>query len=95
MVKVIVYSSKEIYDNSSYEGRAEAHLIAYRDGYEYVIVKNRTSEVIFNERITYSALRFHIQRAEREEWNKDLAAHIRAESYKDHPYTTLMKNEQL
>jgi hypothetical protein len=44
MVKVLIYSSKEIYDNASYEGRAEAHLIAYRkdNGY-YEVVKNRTS----------------------------------------------------
>jgi hypothetical protein len=42
MVKVLIYSSKEIYDTSSYEGRAEADLIAYRiDDYDYEVVKTR------------------------------------------------------
>jgi hypothetical protein len=30
---------------------------------------------------------------ERDEWKRDLASHKLSESYKDHPYTTLMKNE--
>ena len=42
MVKVLIYSSKEIYDNASYEGRAEADIIAYSvDEFSYQIVKNR------------------------------------------------------
>ena len=42
MVKVLIYSSKELYNTSSYEGRAEADLVAYRvDEYNYEIVKNR------------------------------------------------------
>ena len=42
MVKVLIYSSKELYDTSSYEGRAEADLIAYRiDDYYYEVVKVR------------------------------------------------------
>lgn len=31
-VKVLIYSSKEIYDSAGFEGRAEADLVAYRDG---------------------------------------------------------------
>lgn len=30
-LKVLIFSSKEMYDKSSYHGRAEAHVIAYRD----------------------------------------------------------------
>jgi hypothetical protein len=47
MVKVLIYSSKEIYDNANYEGRAEAHFVAYRkdDGY-YEITKNRTGRYL-------------------------------------------------
>jgi hypothetical protein len=40
MVKVLIYSSKHIYDTSSYEGRAEADIIAYSlDDYYYEVVK--------------------------------------------------------
>lgn len=47
MVKVIIYSSKEIYDKASYEGRAESDLVAYRkeDGC-YQITKNRTGSYL-------------------------------------------------
>lgn len=44
-VKVLIYSSKELYDNSSYAGRAEAHLIAYAfpglTRNMYMVVKDR------------------------------------------------------
>ena len=50
MVKVLIYSSKEIYDNSSYEGRAEADIIAYAetDEYDYKkykVLKDRTGRI--------------------------------------------------
>lgn len=42
MVKVLIYSSREIYENSSYEGRAEADIIAYSiDEFDYKVTKNR------------------------------------------------------
>lgn len=42
MVKVLIYSSKEIYDSASYDGRAEADLIAYaKDEYAYEVLKNK------------------------------------------------------
>lgn len=42
MVKVLIYSSKKIYDTSSFEGRAEADIIAYSiDDFEYKVLKNR------------------------------------------------------
>jgi hypothetical protein len=42
MVKVLIYSSKEIYDTSSYEGRAEADIVAYAlDDMFYEVVKVR------------------------------------------------------
>ena len=49
-MKVLIYSSKEIYDRTSFEGRAEADLIAYAtisdspydgDGKMYQITKDR------------------------------------------------------
>jgi hypothetical protein len=42
-MKVLIYSTKELYDNSSFEGRAEAHLIAYadKDRYTYTVMKDR------------------------------------------------------
>lgn len=42
MVKVLIYSSKEIYGTSSFEGRAEADIIAYSiDDFEYKVQKNK------------------------------------------------------
>ena len=71
MVKVLIYSSKEIYDKTSFAGRAEAHLIAYReDEHHYRIVKNRTSRYI-SEKIVHFTLRREIEWAERDEWNRD------------------------
>lgn len=92
MVKALIYSSKEIYDNSSFEGRAEAHVIAYRDEHEYVILKNRTSLYI-RERTVHYMLEDVLARAEKAEWKRELDSHKLTESYKGHPYTTLMKNE--
>lgn len=46
MVKVLIYSSKEIYNTASYEGRAEADIIAYSvDEYSYQLVKNRLASI--------------------------------------------------
>lgn len=93
MVKVLIYSSKEIYDNAPFEGRAEAHFIAYREGLQYVVVKNRTSQYT-HERVADFTLSRILEWAERDEWKKELESHKLKESYKDHPYTTLMKNEE-
>lgn len=93
MVKVLIYSSKEKYDTSSYEGRAEAHLVAYKDGNEYVIMKNRTGEDFFSDRVSHYTLNFYIKQAERKEWKRELESHRLAEKYKTHPVIELMKNE--
>ena len=80
MVKVLIYSSKEIYDNASYEGRAEAHVIAYRiNELEYYVVKNRYSSVWMSDYniskpICTWHLRRHIETLERDEWQSDLDA---------------------
>ena len=92
MVKVLIYSSKEIYDKASYEGRAEAHVIAYRDADEYVITKNRTSQCL-GDIVSKYRMSSILNMAELEEWMRDKESHKLKESYKDHPYTTLMKNE--
>jgi hypothetical protein len=95
MVKVLIYSSKEIYDNSSYEGRAEAHIIAYRDANEYVIMKNRTSQYLGEVGDVVAKYRMSsiLDRVELDEWKRDKESHQLKERYKDHSYTTLMKNE--
>lgn len=96
MVKVLIYSSKEIYDNASFEGRAEASIIAYRDGMEYVIMKNRCEDVLFSlrgNRVPDFTLKSHIERVERAEWQRDKDSHKLAERYKTHPGIELMKND--
>ena len=85
MVKVLIYSSEEIYDNSSFHGRAEAHLIAYSvDDDRYQVVKNRipsvnypwTSTDDFNlfGPVTKYKLKRHVERIEQDEWKLDLEA---------------------
>jgi hypothetical protein len=94
MVKVLIYSSKEIYDKASFEGRAEAHLIAYRDGLSYHIMKNRTSQHI-GEKVADFTLSRIIEWAERDEWHQEMDSFKLKESYRNHPITTLMKNENV
>ena len=72
-MKVLIYSSKELYDRSSYEGRAEAHLIAYRDDHEYIVVKNRTKQYM-PERIAHFTMGRTLEWAERDMFNLELAA---------------------
>ena len=71
MVKVLIYSSKEIYDNASYEGRAEAHILAYRkdDGY-YEVVKNRTKYPT-GSYSTYESLSNAIRWEEDRQWQRE------------------------
>jgi hypothetical protein len=91
MIKVIIYSSKEIYDKASYAGRAEAHIIAYRDGDFYHIMKNRTSRYLA-QKVVHFNLQREIEWAERDEWQRDKKSHELAERYREHPVIELMKN---
>ena len=76
MVKVLIYSSKELFDKSSYEGRAEAHVIAYNLGNNrYCILKNRigSHHVRLDETEVYDfQLRRHIERIERDQFKFEL-----------------------
>jgi hypothetical protein len=72
-MKVLVYSSKELYDNSGYEGRAEADLVCYRtDAGNYQMTKDRTST--FMHTYSYSNLKFYIRLAESDEFLKESIA---------------------
>ena len=71
-MKVLIYSSKEVYDNSSYVGRAEAHLIAYAGAglhsNMYMIVKDRygiSSEFERDRPMWIGKLRYLINKYER------------------------------
>ena len=70
MVKVLIYGSKEIYDTATYEGRAEAHFVAYRkdDGY-YEITKNRTGRYLGSYCLPH-VLEKEFEWMERDELNK-------------------------
>jgi hypothetical protein len=89
MVKVLIYSSKEIYDTAPFEGRAEAHIVGYRkdDGY-YEIVKNRTNHYM-GSHTTYSSIKTVIRWAENDEWNFEKESYDLKEKYKDHPFIEL------
>lgn len=94
MVKVLIYSSKEIYDNSSYEGRAEADIIAYRDAEDdYFVVKDRTGRIGLRKMYGGpNSLKMYIRWAENDEWNREVEAIELQEKYKDHPLMELNKN---
>jgi hypothetical protein len=90
MVKVLIYDSKEIYDNASYEGRAEAHFVAYRkdDGY-YEITKNRTGRYL-GSYCSPHTLNQTFEWMERDELMKELNNYELSQSCK--PNVELMKN---
>lgn len=75
-MKVLIYSSKELYDNSSYEGRAEASLIAYRlENDKYAIMKNRNYThwlYDWEKETTRSRIRRHIEDLERQIENAEM-----------------------
>lgn len=72
MVKVLVYSSKEIFDNSSYQGRAEADIIAYAEKDGYIIVKDRTKRIGLRHLYGKDSLRFWINHVEENEWKAEM-----------------------
>ena len=92
MVKVLIYGSKEIYDTTSFVGRAESDIVAYRkdDGY-YQVVKNR-SRYYMGSYITFKQLQQDLNRIERDEWNAELKNYKLAQRFKDHPNIELNKN---
>ena len=71
-MKVLIYSSKELYEKSSYEGRAEAHVIAYRCENEYVVLKNRTTQYM-SDRMAHFTMARTLEWAERDIFNLELA----------------------
>jgi hypothetical protein len=92
MVKVLIYSSKQIYDTATYEGRAEADFVAYRkdDGY-YEITKNRSGRYFGGYCLPHN-LDKEFEWMERDEFKKELRNYELSQSYKDHPNVELMKN---
>jgi hypothetical protein len=71
MVKVLIYSSKEIYDAASYEGRAEADIVAYRKPDDcYKILKNRT-KYYMGEYSTYRSIALDIRLIEQSECEEE------------------------
>ena len=72
MVKVLIYSSKEIYDAAPYEGRAEADIVAYRKPDDcYQVVKNRT-KYYMGTYTTFHGLQQNLKWIERDEWDQEL-----------------------
>ena len=92
MVKVLIYSSKKIYDSATYEGTAEADFVAYRrnDGY-YVITKNRTGRY-FSSYCLPNNLDKEFEWIERDEFDRELKDYELSGRYKMHQYIELMKN---
>lgn len=81
MVKVLIYSSKEIYDNASYEGRAEADFVAYQENGWYQIVKNRTRRYLGPE-VRFCSLQQELNWIERDELNRKFEEHRFAQENK-------------
>lgn len=64
-MKVLIYSSEELYKNSGFEGRAEAELIAYRlDEYWYKIVKD-IHDIMASNKVRFGELSREIRIFER------------------------------
>lgn len=71
-VKVLIYSSKEIYDNAGFEGRAEADLVAYRDGNWLIPVKSKIFGVFPGEKDVAGTLEVWIHMEEQKRYRKML-----------------------
>lgn len=78
MVKVLIYSSKSIYDSAGFEGRSEADIVAYRvDERNYRVLKNKNGSVflLWTEQkdlvrdglVSTFSLKRHIDRLEKSE----------------------------
>ena len=92
MVKVLIYSSKEIYDAAPFEGRAEADIVAYRKPDDcYQIIKNRTKHYM-GSYTTFRSMQLRLKWIERDEWDQDVVNHILGVRYKNHPNIELCKN---
>lgn len=80
MVKVLIYGSKEIYDNAPYEGRAEADIVAFRRDENYLtVVKNKTKSYM-GSYTTARGLELELKMIEREEWDARISAHEKEKS---------------
>ena len=92
MVKVLIYSSKEIYDAAPYEGRAEADIVAYRKSDDYYqVVKNRT-KYHMGSYTTFRSMQLTLKWIESDEWDLELKNYKLAQRYMDHPNIELSKN---
>lgn len=69
-VKVLIYSSKEIYDSAGFDGRAEADLVAYRDGSYLIPVKSKMSYILTGERYLAEFLELFIHMEEQKRYTK-------------------------
>lgn len=83
MVKVLIYSSKQIYDNAPYEGRTEADIVAYRrgDDHTFEIIKNRTKYYMSRNYTTYQTLALDIRSIEQTEWEEELKRYKSVQKY--------------
>lgn len=69
-VKVLIYSSKEIYDSAGFDGRAESDLVAYRDGNWLIPVKSKIFGVFTGEKVTAEILELWIHMEEQKRYTK-------------------------
>lgn len=75
MVKVLIYSSKEIYDAATYVGRAEADIIAYSFEDGYTVVKDRTKRIGLRHLYGKDSIRTYINWVEEDEWKAEMQKH--------------------
>lgn len=69
-VKVLIYSSKEIYDSAGFDGRAEADLVAYRDGDWLIPVKSKIYGVSTGGKLLSKLLEVWIHMEEQKRYTK-------------------------
>lgn len=72
MVKVLIYSSKEIFDKASYDGRAEADIVAYGFEEGYIVTKDRTNKIGLRRLYGKGSLANYIRWAEDDELKAEL-----------------------
>lgn len=90
MVKLLIYSSDKVYKESSYEGRAEADIIAVV-GKEfgkkvYHIKKDKVKSFFTDKVYGYTAFVAALEYAETKIYNREMISYIRSKNSKSRDY---------
>lgn len=90
MIKLLIYSSEKVYKESSYEGRAEANIIAVVSeefGKKVYHIKKDRIRCFFTDKVYgYTAFVAALEYGENKIFNNEMIAHLRSKALKSRDY---------